>query len=95
MPFNIAGDWVPEEMPPKKNKHPVKVIKEKRGKALLTCILNLPLDSEKLKQLCSKLKQQLGCGGAVKDDRIELQGDQIQKTIELLLKEGIKISLKK
>lgn len=88
MPFTIAGDWVPEKEPIKKPSRPVKVIKERRGQSIVTLILNLPMDESSLKTLCSKLKQQLGCGGSVKEDKIELQGDKIQSVKEFLLKES-------
>ncbi len=87
MPFTIGGEWIPEEVKPIKPKHPVKVIKEKRGSSLVTLILNLPGDAEKLKQLCSILKQRLGCGGSVKEGKIELQGDKVELVKDYLKKE--------
>lgn len=86
MPFTIEGNWVPEKVPIQKPRHPVKVVKEKRGSSLVTLILNLPLSPEELKKLCSTLKQRLGCGGAVKDNHIELQGDQVQAVQDYLKK---------
>jgi len=76
MPFTINGEWIPE--PISKPKHPVKIIKEKRRASYVTLILNLPMDESRLKTLCSKLKQRLGCGGSVKKEHIELQGDQVE-----------------
>jgi translation initiation factor 1 len=89
MPFTIGGEWIPETNQSEKNKivkpkHPVKVIKEKKGKSIVTVILNLPLDQEKLKKLCSILKQRLACGGTIKESAIELQGDKIEQVKELL-----------
>jgi translation initiation factor 1 len=78
MPFTIGGEWIPEPAPTIKPKHPVKVIKEKRGSSIVTVILNLPLKTEDLKTLCSTLKQKLGCGGSIKSDQIELQGDKVE-----------------
>ncbi|WP_052354695.1 translation initiation factor [Candidatus Protochlamydia sp. R18] len=79
MPFTIGGEWIPEPMPAIKSKLPIKVIKEKRGSSIVTIILNLPLQTEELKFLCSTLKQKFGCGGAVKSNQIELQGDNVQR----------------
>ncbi len=59
----------------------------RKGKGV-TLITGLPLNQEDLLKLAKKLKQQLGTGGAVKDFVIELQGDQRQKTAEVLLKLG-------
>jgi translation initiation factor 1 len=75
MPFTIAGEWVPP--PSSQPKQPVKILKEKRRSSYVTLILHLPYDDSQLKNLCSTLKQRLGCGGAVKEGRIELQGDQV------------------
>lgn len=90
MPFTIGGEWIPEPTPVTKPKHPVKVVKEKRGSSLVTVILNLPLSLNELKQLCSALKQRLGCGGSVKDNHIELQGDKVQAAKDFLKSQGIK-----
>ncbi|MBA3721791.1 MAG: translation initiation factor [Parachlamydiaceae bacterium] len=91
MPFNIAGDWIPEKEPPKTHSRPVKVIKERRGNSIVTIILNLPLNSESLKKLCSNLKQRLGCGGTVQEDKIEIQGDKIEQVKPILKDSGIKV----
>lgn len=44
------------------------------GKAVIV-ISGLQLASDQLKALAKTLKQRCGCGGAVKDDTIEIQGD--------------------
>ncbi|WP_068470907.1 translation initiation factor [Candidatus Protochlamydia phocaeensis] len=92
MPFTIGGEWIPENLPPSKPKHPIKVVKEKRGSSLVTLLLNLPLEIEDLKHLCSTLKQRLGCGGAVKENHIELQGDKVQAAKDYLKTQGMKVS---
>lgn len=89
MPFTIGGEWIPDQ-PPAKPKLPIKIIKEKRGSSLVTLIVNLPLPPEELKNLCSTLKKQLGCGGSIKGDHIELQGDKIEGVKDYLQKTGIK-----
>lgn len=78
MPFTIGGEWIPESTPTLKPKHPIKIIKEKRRGSYVTLILNYSLNEAELKQICSTLKQHFGCGGSVKEMRIELQGDQIE-----------------
>lgn len=84
MPFNIAGDWIPEKTPIKKPSRPIKVIKERRGQSIVTIILNLPMNEKELKEFCSQLKQQLGCGGCVKNDAIELQGEKIEQIKKII-----------
>ena len=85
MPFTIGGEWIPNSSQ-SKTKSPIKILKEKRRLTYVTIILHLPQTLPQLKDLCSTLKQRLGCGGSVKDDRIELQGDQIE-AVKAYLKE--------
>jgi translation initiation factor 1 len=91
MPFTIGGEWIPEPSPsqPKQN---VKIIKEKRKASYVTLILNLSQEDSHLKSLCSKFKQRLGCGGSVKEGRIELQGDQVQQVKAYLKEMDIRIT---
>ncbi|MGA2775190.1 MAG: hypothetical protein ABSE81_03920 [Candidatus Omnitrophota bacterium] len=55
----------------------------RKGKGV-TLITSLTLSEEKLLVLAKQLKSQFGIGGSVKDNIIELQGDQREKaTVEL------------
>ncbi|MFK7975798.1 MAG: translation initiation factor Sui1 [Halioglobus sp.] len=47
-----------------------------RGGKAVTLIKGVPLAPTELKALAKKLKQKCGVGGALKDDVIEIQGDQ-------------------
>ena len=49
-----------------------------RGGKAVTIIKGIPLPAAKLKALARILKQKCGVGGALKDDSIEIQGDQRQ-----------------
>lgn len=91
MPFTIGGEWIPEShlSTNKQPKQPVKVLKERRKNSIVTLILHLP-DLDQMKSFCSQLKQQFGCGGSVKDKRIELQGDKVEQVKEWLKQKGIK-----
>lgn len=92
MPFTIGGEWIPEQLPASSSaKQPVKVIKEKRRGSYVTIILNLSGDESYLKQLCSTLKQRLGCGGSIKEGNIELQGDQVEASKVHLREANIRI----
>lgn len=89
MPFTIGGDWVPnkpEEEPPKqpKKQRPVKVRLQKRGRVVVTVILNLNKSPSELKELAAELKRECGSGGTVKDGVIEIQGDHVKKVEESL-----------
>jgi translation initiation factor 1 len=62
------------------------------GKAVVV-ISGLALEPAALKSLAKDLKQRCGCGGAVKDDTIEIQGDHraaLQTALEQL---GYKVKL--
>ncbi|MDG2046828.1 MAG: translation initiation factor Sui1 [Halioglobus sp.] len=49
--------------------------KGRRGKAV-TLVKGLPLTGDELKSLASQLKRKCGVGGGIKDNVIEIQGDQ-------------------
>ncbi|WP_133470311.1 stress response translation initiation inhibitor YciH [Paraglaciecola marina] len=52
--------------------------KGRKGKGVTT-ISGLPLSTEEIKALCTKLKKMCGTGGAVKEGVIEIQGDNRDK----------------
>jgi translation initiation factor 1 len=93
MPFTIDGQWVPSKTAVSNTpQKPVKVRLVKRGKSILTVILNLSLPQNELAALASSLKKKLGCGGAVKEDSIEMQGDKVTLVLKHLTEIGIKAS---
>lgn len=92
MPFNVDGQWIPSAQASTGPQKPVKVRLVKRGKSILTVILNLNLPASELTALSSEFKKKLGCGGAVKQSDIELQGDQIAQVTRILREMGIKPS---
>jgi len=73
-------------------KQGVRIRRESKGRGgKSVCVVDgLNLDATALKTLLKKLKGQLGCGGAVKGDLLEIQGDHRDKLLLLLEKEGIK-----
>ena len=46
------------------------------------------MDQAGFKSLLKKLKTRIGSGGTAKDGVIELQGDQVDLSLDLLTKEG-------
>ena len=62
--------------------------KKGRGGKTVTVIFGLPNNSEFLRALCSDLKKACGCGGAVTDDGVELQGDLRERVRAALEKKG-------
>jgi translation initiation factor 1 len=46
------------------------------------------IDEKSAKSVLKSLKQKLACGGSYKDNKIELQGNHVQKAKEILIKLG-------
>ncbi len=61
--------------------------KRKFGK-LMTVVEGMDDKNIDLKELLKTLKTDCACGGTVKDNRLELQGDHKKKVKEMLMKRG-------
>ncbi len=59
-----------------------------RGGKTVTLISGLGLDTLEAKKLLKKLKSKCSTGGTVKEECIELQGNHVKVSIELLRAEG-------
>ena len=59
-----------------------------RGGKGVSVITGLPLAPAQLEALAATLKRSCGAGGAVKDGRIEIQGDHRDRLVEELRKLG-------
>jgi translation initiation factor 1 len=92
MPFTFDGQYIPNTTAESGPKKPVKVRLLKRKNKIVTTIQNLPLSEKEMLDLSAKVKKQLGCGGAVKEGVIEIQGDKVDQVIKLLAQNGIKSS---
>ena len=66
--------------------------KGRKGKGV-SIITGLDLDDVALKLLAAELKKVCGCGGAIKDGIIEIQGDKREQIHALLLKKGFTVKL--
>ena len=64
--------------------------KGRKGKGV-TLVKGLDLDDEALIALAKQLKAVCGSGGTVKDGVIEIQGDHLDKLLELLTKQGHRV----
>lgn len=81
------------EINPEKTTLKIKLEKNQRGGKLVTVIHELPNNQAYFDELTKKLKNHCGCGGTFKKEgkpQIELQGDQRDKTENLLHKLGFK-----
>ena len=70
-----------------KKKIKIKLEKRKFGKAI-TVIEGIDDKSINLKDLAKKLKSKFACGGTVKNNTIELQGNQAQRVKPALIELG-------
>jgi translation initiation factor 1 len=77
------------------DKQGVRIRRESKGRGgkCVSVIDGLPLDEKGMKTLLKKLKGQLGTGGTVKGNCIEIQGDHREKLLLLLEKESHKAKL--
>lgn len=77
---------------PKKQTEPVRVRFAKNAKGSgMTLVERLPLHPQGKEDLLKKLKKALGCGGTLKEGRLELQGDKKAQAAAALEKEGYKV----
>jgi len=73
-----------------KNEHQLVFTFEKRRGKPVTLVGRFLLDEKEKKEILKLLKSKLGCGGTVKDEWIEIQGDKKEKIIEVLEANGWK-----
>ncbi len=64
-----------------------------RGGKAVTVVSGVPLAGAALKDLAKQLKKRCGVGGSVKDDTIEIQGDQRQTLQTELQQRGYTVKL--
>lgn len=62
-----------------------------RGGKVVTLVTGLGLDDAAATALAKRLKAVCGCGGAVKDGDVELQGEHRDKVVQALAAEGWKV----
>ena len=62
--------------------------KKGRGGKTVTVIYGLPNNEPFLKTLCGELKKSCGCGGAITEDGVELQGELRDRVRAYLEKKG-------
>ena len=68
------------------------VFSGRKGKGVCL-ITGVDLDDAELTKLAAELKKKCGCGGAVKDGVIEIQGDKRDLLKSLLEAKGMKVKL--
>lgn len=73
-----------------KNSHQLVFTYEKRKGKPVTLVGRFSLSSEDKKEVLKLLKKKLACGGSIKEEWIELQGDVKEKIITILGSDGWK-----
>ncbi|WP_088329162.1 stress response translation initiation inhibitor YciH [Lacimicrobium sp. SS2-24] len=66
--------------------------KGRKGKGVTT-VSGMLMNDEDIKKLCSELKKLCGTGGTVKEQTIEIQGDNRDKIKLALEKKGLQVKL--
>lgn len=80
----------PPRVPPEKQTARVQVEKRKAGREM-TVIRGLSPADNDLPALLTQLKNACGAGGTIKDDTLEIQGNQTQRVKEALAKIGYRV----
>ena len=73
-----------------KNQHQLVFTCEKRKKKPVTLVGRFNIKEDEKKEVLKLLKKKLACGGAIKDEWIELQGDLKEKIKTVLESDGWK-----
>ncbi|HLL81695.1 MAG TPA: translation initiation factor, partial [Longimicrobium sp.] len=68
----------------------VRMERKGRGGKEVTVVEQLELPQAQLDRWCKELKQSLGCGGALEEQSIVLQGDHRERVKALLLARGVR-----
>lgn len=90
--FNFeTGDNTPvEALPAAQQKLKIRLDTKHRAGKAVTLIDGFKGTAEDLEQLGKSLKNYCGTGGSAKDNEIIIQGDQRDKVLQWLLKQGYK-----
>lgn len=69
----------------------VRVSREKQGRGgkVVTVVRGLALDADALVAMGKRLRAAVGAGGTAKDGVLEVQGDHVERVLELLKAEGL------
>lgn len=80
----------PFRIPPEQQTARLSIEKRKKGKRV-TVIRGLPAKGNDLPELLKQIKDRCGAGGALKDEDLEIQGEQLDRVRETLQQMGFKV----
>ena len=92
--FENEKEPVSETLAPKQQKLKIRLDTKHRGGKAVTLVEGFIGKEEDIEDLGKKLKNYCGTGGAVKDGEIIIQGDQRDKVVQWLQKNGYSNSKK-
>ncbi len=84
-----CGPVPPKPKPPAKQTARIRLEKRKRGKQV-TVIQGLDPVGDHLKHVLTQLKNACGAGGTVQDEQVELQGNHVERVVQLMSEMGYK-----
>ena len=88
--FEEEGQEISETLPPPQQKLKIKLETKHRGGKTVTLVNGFIGKEDDLEVLGKQLKNYCGTGGSAKDSEIIIQGDQREKVLQWLLKNGYK-----
>lgn len=65
-------------------------MKGRKGKGVIA-ITDIPEDLATVKELARELKTKLSCGGTIKNDRVEIQGDRVEDVLSFFKSKGYRV----
>lgn len=93
--FNLFSPEEPEDFLPKEKQRLVITLdKKQRGGKTVSLVKGFAMEEKEIEQLAKELKSFCGTGGSAKDNEIIIQGDQRERILQWLLKNGYKNSRK-
>ena len=92
--FEEEEEEAQETLLPKEQRLRIRFETKHRGGKTVTLVQDFVGKEEDLEELGKKLKNYCGTGGSVKDGEIIIQGDQSDKVLQWLLKNGFDKSKK-
>ncbi len=83
----------PLDLPPQQQQVRIQASRSGRKGKTVTIVTGLQLSLESLNTLLKQLKNQCGSGGTIKDNTLEIQGDQTQKLLQIMTNLGYKAKI--
>lgn len=84
---------LPTDIPPQQQQVRIQASRSGRKGKTVTIVTGLQLSPESLNTLLKQLKNQCGSGGTIKDNTLEIQGDQTQKLLQIMTTLGYKAKI--